>query len=198
MGRIPEVTHESCYVFWPLGRCGILIFFESWLRAVWVDFRSGGAGGGVDLSAILLQSLKVEQYDFMGKIAQGLGLFRDWLPPLSFCWEAQWTASSGSSGSLRVPLLRWKNNRALQVRYCNVYYFSVGPCRYLSICHYRWSKWWIQYIYYQITNRYRNRLCGHRQLKHSSNAQSTWPFVGFILEAWIADRRAANPGLQRA
>ena len=65
-GRSVAGTYESCYAFLPLERCGILIFFDGQLRAVWMDFRLEGTRRNVNLSTFLLPIWRAEQCDFWG------------------------------------------------------------------------------------------------------------------------------------
>ena len=84
-GMVSDGTYESCYAFWPFKNCWILIFFEGWLRAFWIDFRSEGTRRSVNLSTFLLRSLKVERCDFLWKNCSGaLEPYKTWIPPLSF------------------------------------------------------------------------------------------------------------------
>ena len=76
-GQFVAGTYESCYGFLPPEYCGILIFFDGWPRAVWMDFRSEGTRRNVNLSTLLLRGLKAEQCDFGEKNCSGTGVLSE-------------------------------------------------------------------------------------------------------------------------
>ena len=100
-------TYGSCYAFRSLEYCGILIFFEGYLRAVWMHFRLEGTRRIVNLLTFMLRSLKAERCDFGGKNRSRAGTLskQGFLPCPSYIWNSQ-RRTQIPSRSLKKPLLR--------------------------------------------------------------------------------------------
>ena len=90
----------------------ILIFFEGYLQSFWMDFRSDGTRRSVKLSTFLLQSLKAERCDFLGKNRSGAGA----LSKQGFLPRNSKRRTQNPSKSLKELLLRQKDDSISQLR----------------------------------------------------------------------------------
>ena len=98
VGRFLAGTYESCYAFLPLEYCGILVFFEGWLRTFWMDFRSEGTRRSVNFSTFFAAKLESGVMRFWGKNRSGAGALskQGFLPCPSIIRNSQWRTQTPS------------------------------------------------------------------------------------------------------
>lgn len=121
-------TWRSCYAFWLLVKCRILIFFESYLGNARADFWSRGTGRRVDLLAFMLGGLKGEQCNFLRKISLALAQCfsrSNIFPPFLFLMRHSRWRRQNPTKSLKMSLLRQKDDSTPQIRHSNFYFIAV-------------------------------------------------------------------------
>ena len=57
------------------------------------------------------------------------------------------------SKSLKEPHIIWAKGRRYTTGKVIQCFFNIDLYTYIAIYRYRWSKWWVQYIYYKKNNR---------------------------------------------